>query len=278
MQDFRKTLPDFTENNLKRNITEVETKSIKSTLPIFDRRAHHGGLRAIISPDDYKGFRNKYLDIMINNLVISQLPPTCSKILDFGCGNGRLVEALAETSAEEITGVDISKNMLKYARKKDYGKTKVRFKKIPPTPPCKLKKNFYDAVTCTWVFQHIGDDQVVGQILRQLYRSIIPGGIVIIFDRISTKRFYDFFGEQFFLVVRTPEEEIQLAQTAGFELARQKFVHTKDKFWQKFLSKDLLPFWEKLIPFMVWWDMNLSSHKPPVQEERVECLFVFRKP
>ena len=43
------------------------------------------------------------------------------RVLDFGCGVGRVMEAVAELGFEYVDGVDISEEMIRHASKSDFG-------------------------------------------------------------------------------------------------------------------------------------------------------------
>jgi ubiquinone/menaquinone biosynthesis C-methylase UbiE len=46
-------------------------------------------------------------------------------LLDFGCGNGRYFQIYNELNIQDIVGIDISSNSLKYARKRNYSQIKL---------------------------------------------------------------------------------------------------------------------------------------------------------
>ena len=72
------------------------------------------------------------------------------KVMDYGCGIGRLSKELVELS-EEVHGVDISRDMLKLA--KDY----VDSDKFHPKHVSEIEDEKYDVVICSWVLQHINN-------------------------------------------------------------------------------------------------------------------------
>ena len=47
--------------------------------------------------------------------IISNLIQKSTRVLDVGCGNGELMEFLKYNKAIDIRGIEISKNMFKYA-------------------------------------------------------------------------------------------------------------------------------------------------------------------
>jgi 2-polyprenyl-3-methyl-5-hydroxy-6-metoxy-1,4-benzoquinol methylase len=101
------------------------------------------------------------------------------KVLDFGCGVGRLVLALAER-AEHVTGVDISPPHLKIARARaeSVGTTNVDFVAIDTLSGLDQFKGF-DLVTSHLVIQH-NPPPVQAMILRKLLAALAPGGIAVL--------------------------------------------------------------------------------------------------
>lgn len=88
------------------------------------------------------------------------------RALDFGCGVGRLAEAMTEYAAE-VTGVDISPGMLELARARDRGVTYVG---APPAGP-------FDWINTFIVLQHIPPERGLG-IIEDLLSRLAPGGLI----------------------------------------------------------------------------------------------------
>jgi SAM-dependent methyltransferase len=88
------------------------------------------------------------------------------RALDFGCGVGRLAEAMT-AYASEVTGVDISPGMLELARARGSKVTYVD--QIPDGP--------FDWINSFIVFQHIPPARGE-QIIEQLLARLAPGGMV----------------------------------------------------------------------------------------------------
>ena len=78
------------------------------------------------------------------------------KILDFGCGDGRLVKELINENESEIYGVDISKKALTFARLfcKDEN-NKIFFEDIN-----NLNQSDFDFIVATEVLEHIHEDEL----------------------------------------------------------------------------------------------------------------------
>ncbi|MFL5295591.1 MAG: class I SAM-dependent methyltransferase [Phenylobacterium sp.] len=91
--------------------------------------------------------------------------PPSGRALDFGCGVGRLAEAM-KTYCAEVTGVDVSPGMLALARARNRGVNYVD--RIPDGP--------FDWINSFIVFQHIPPARGEG-IIEELLSRLAPGGV-----------------------------------------------------------------------------------------------------
>ena len=99
-----------------------------------------------------------------------------SKILDAGCGTGNLLKILENKNKNlRLRGVDISKEMLKIARKK------LKNAKIELGAVEKLtfKKNYFDYVFSIDAFHHYYNQ---GLVMRNFYRVLKKNGELVIVD------------------------------------------------------------------------------------------------
>ena len=96
-----------------------------------------------------------------------------SSTLDFGCGVGRITQALAK-HFERIVGVDISETMIAQARKLNrYGD---RCQYVSGDLK-QFDDAAFDFVFTVYVIQHI-PRSMQGQVLRELVRVVKPDGVV----------------------------------------------------------------------------------------------------
>lgn len=98
------------------------------------------------------------------------------KILDLGCGNGRLYQYLAKQKKVDYIGVDNSKNLLSAAKKNN---PKATFKEgnlleIP------LKNHSIDVITCIAAFHHIPTNKLRQKALTEMQRVLKPNGKLIL--------------------------------------------------------------------------------------------------
>jgi SAM-dependent methyltransferase len=250
-----------------------------STKDIFADRSRYGGLRAVIDPNDNIGRRNYYLDILSSSLIKRKIPSHTGRVLDFGCGNGRIAKAIAQSNVDEIWGVDITPSLIEEAEGiPSNRKRKVfHFKVIEQAPPYPLEKEYFDMVICCWVLQHINNDNVVREVFKELFRVLKRGGTLVTFDRTSAVRCVQHLNDEPYTTIRTIAEEEMLANEAGFQLESTRIVWIVGRFWQRVLNRFNWSIWWPFIPFMVWWDLHFCNHPFPKEGERAECLYTMKK-
>lgn len=90
---------------------------------------------------------------------------TRGRVLDYGCGVGRLASWLSE-AAQEYVGMDICEGALEFARKA-HGSISVLFE--PASGLCLLPDRHFDLTVCCTVLQHIPDKDI-GDVMAQLKR------------------------------------------------------------------------------------------------------------
>ena len=99
-----------------------------------------------------------------------------SAILDVGCGNGRLLLGIPESS--NYTGIDISQELLRQAEKahpkKSFLSADITQKKVWDTLPR------FDYIFCIAVLHHIPTQKEQLFVLNQIKNHLNPGGKVLI--------------------------------------------------------------------------------------------------
>lgn len=106
-----------------------------------------------------------------------------SHILDFGCGNGRLVEILLDKNINYV-GVDVCENLINLAKKNIASlreSRKIQFLKIEsdfiklPFP-----SDFFDSIYSIAVFHHLPSNKLRLEICKELHRLLKKDGFIII--------------------------------------------------------------------------------------------------
>lgn len=100
------------------------------------------------------------------------------RILDYGCGNGRLLELFSD-KAVDYTGLDISGKMVNIAQEK-YRNPMVKIRKITSFDSLTFPGNYFNVVYSIAVFHHLPSRALRQKVAKELHRVTRPGGFIII--------------------------------------------------------------------------------------------------
>ena len=100
------------------------------------------------------------------------------RVLDFGCGNGRLLELLGDTEKFEYYGVDVSDRLIEFARQKY---PKGIFSKINPIQTSlAFEKEFFNSIYSIAVFHHFPSKKYREDVAKELFEKTAIGGHIVI--------------------------------------------------------------------------------------------------
>ena len=120
----------------------------------------------------------------LDHLLLSFVPPDCRRLLDLGCGTGRLTRMLA-ARADEVTAVDFSPEMLRVARERSRGGA-IRYVEADVLDlPHGLGS--FDCVISVNLLHHLPLDRAVGA----MQAVLAPGGRLIVHDLRKTAGLVD---------------------------------------------------------------------------------------
>jgi len=106
------------------------------------------------------------------------LPMSRKRALDFGCGVGRVTQAVAE-SFETSVGVDVSAEMVAQARTYAIGNDQCEFiHNVDPDLRAFADAEF-DLVYCNVVLQHLGRRRLAKSFIAEFCRVLSPGGLLV---------------------------------------------------------------------------------------------------
>jgi SAM-dependent methyltransferase len=117
------------------------------------------------------------------------LGPRWSRVLDFGCGAGRLSQALAD-HADEVVGVDVSPPMLEVARRLDVA-DRCAFVLNETSDLSAFPSASFDLVYSELVLQHL-PARVIDGYLAEFVRVLRPGGVALL--QCTTRPLWTFKG------------------------------------------------------------------------------------
>lgn len=108
-----------------------------------------------------------------------------SKILDVGCGYGRVLNELYANGFTDLTGVDTAENMIKR------GKREFPYLNLIANPDGKIPfdDNSFDSVVLFGILTCIPEDELQQEFLKEVKRVLKPQGIIYINDFLLNKGF-----------------------------------------------------------------------------------------
>jgi SAM-dependent methyltransferase len=180
---------------------------------------------------------NEILTDMIN--ICQGQDPKRMRVLEIGCGAGRVTRALARIFGE-VYGVDISGEMVRQARAAMAGLPHVHILQNNGKDLDVLGSARFDFVFSSLVFQHIPSREVIESYAREVRRRLRPGRLFKF--QIQGDEKLDFQPEDTWLgVVFSEPAARDLALRCGFEM-RHHYGAGTQYFWlwyfrPKFLSR-----------------------------------------
>jgi SAM-dependent methyltransferase len=163
------------------------TDPIEQNGDLWDRFALSDPLWAILSDPAKKGgkwdaarfFETGVAEIasLFYELSSRSIDVGGGSALDFGCGVGRLTQALAP-HFQHVIGVDVSQRMLDLARDANRFPTRVSYVSNQAPHLHVLGDTRFDFIVSTVVLQHIPPEIALGY-LDEFLRLLAPGGVVI---------------------------------------------------------------------------------------------------
>ncbi len=101
------------------------------------------------------------------------------RVLELGCGGGRLVVALARRGFD-VTGLELNRKSLDYARQR-LQRRGLRAKLLHADMANFQLRRPVDAAVCTWnTFRHLTTEQSARRHLRSVARCLQPGGVYVL--------------------------------------------------------------------------------------------------
>ena len=115
----------------------------------------------------------------VNLERLEQFLPCTSRILDFGCGYGRVLALLRERGFTNLMGVDHASALIALARERH---PDIQFEELPDPLHLPLAENSFDGVLLIAVLTCIPSNEHQIAIMNELHRVLRPGGVMYISD------------------------------------------------------------------------------------------------
>ena len=162
--------------------TDKEWEKLGASDPYFGVLTSEKYRRLILNKDLIEEFwlsGEDYIDNVFTNIekyIDDNFRPIHG--LDFGCGVGRLLFAIAKR-CDSATGVDVSSSMLKEASAKSKSRSITNISFIESSDCSSLREGAFDFVHSYIVFQHIPVDTGYN-IFDQLLSNLRKGGVGVL--------------------------------------------------------------------------------------------------
>lgn len=114
------------------------------------------------------------------------------KILDAGCGNGRMLRKMCELGAEpeNCYGMDLSGDVIDYARENTTSKMCYNWD-VGDIKDTRFLDNTFDVIFNLGVLIHIKDNDYIKDIAKEFYRVLKPGGLAFVIVSNETTQWSD---------------------------------------------------------------------------------------
>jgi len=151
------------------------------------------------------------------------------KILDVGCGPGHDTDYLTQKGFN-VLGIDLSKQMINYAKKNFKGKFK-----LMDFFDLKFKKNTFDGIWCSAALIHIAKDDL-NKTLKSFFKILKENGVLGIIVRRVTKRVSKKEDTRIFTMFYKREIEEYLIKNKFKIISSEIFSYSKVK-WILIIAK-----------------------------------------
>lgn len=211
-------------------------------------------LRSVLDPNDIKGIKNQYIDYYLKHYLKSFINANQEdRILEIGCGYGRLTEFMADY-VSTIVGVDISENFVEIAQQN----SKHANAKYISLQNFHKSHHPFNKAFMVWVAMYLkNDDDLIS--LLSTYTDSIKDGLILIEQIAATPTTQSIDGK-FYAQYRTHSQLINILKASGFELVTYKLLNERlfGPFYRVLFSKYTYPFipkfLKKYVGILFWCD------------------------
>lgn len=161
--------------------------ALKHVQKTYEKLGAEDPLYAVISFKEMQGNRwdpeaffargKVEIQVALEHLEQLDVQPVRGRALDFGCGVGRLSQALAEAFSE-VVGIDISSTMIENAERFNRHGSRCRYRVNTAGDLASIESASFDFVYSNITLQHI-PPQASTRYLSEFMRVLKPGGVAL---------------------------------------------------------------------------------------------------
>ncbi len=163
--------------------------------------------------------------VEIERLVLADLPllaqgrdPKSLRVLEIGCGAGRMTKHLAAVFGE-VAGVDVSGEMIRQARARLAGIANARLYETSGVDFAVFSDEEFDLILSAYVFQHVPSAEIIASNISEAWRVLKPGGVFKFQTNGVTAAFFEQAEKDTWAGASFPEAEIRrFAREVGAQL------------------------------------------------------------
>ena len=245
--------------------------SLINGVKFWDDQAKHGPDAAVIDPNDTFGYKNNYIAILRNQLILDALfrLPEGSTILDFGCGSGNVSKLLADNGFATV-GIDISMSLLKYTHRHDLSNQSIFMRYDGRSLP--FRSTVFNGCVTYVVLNYFVNSAALDAILKDIYRVLKPGAFFVFIEQIRAQ---NTLSEDGIKMQRTVHEFVNKIQSAGFQKVTHQIVRRGHFPLIYLIRYGILPI--SLFPAVAKVEKWLGKVFPKVRFDYAETLFIGEK-
>ena len=179
---------------------------------------------------DYSNTLGKYTEPMHHALIKKFEGKNFKTLLDVGCGNGIFLSMVLNKLDVEVSGIDISPEMIEKSKELLDGRADL---KVGDSEHLPWNDGYFDIVTCSASFHHYPSPELV---LKEMKRVLRPGGILMIADPFTSNNLLRFFVNIFIKFSKSGDVRIysqkemrELLEKCGFAFIKWEIMGKKLK-------------------------------------------------
>lgn len=140
--------------------------------------------------------------------LIGRRTPQSLRLLEIGCGIGRMTKYLAEAFGE-VHATDVSSEMIRQARQRLANVANVHLHETNGLDLAALPSDYFDLVFSFIVFQHIPSPAIIRANLDEAYRVLKSGGLMHFQTNSLTTADYEALAKDTWIGAAFPEAELR---------------------------------------------------------------------